>query len=285
MHRLVRICVLFLFVFLLAACGQPDPQVLRLATTTSTDDSGLLGAILPAFESEYNARVDVVAVGTGQALALGEAGDADVLLVHARAREDKFLADGHGTARFDVMYNDFVLVGPADDPAGIQGETLAAAALAHIAAAQAPFASRGDDSGTHIKEISLWMNAGITPDPNADWYASLGQGMGATLTYANEVGAYTLTDRGTFLSQQANLPNLVVMVGGTQIAGNADPALLNPYGVLLVNPDKGGINEALAKDFADWLTSVETQQIIADFGVDKFGQPLFYPDSQPWRNR
>jgi tungstate transport system substrate-binding protein len=245
----------------------------------------LLEAILPAFEAEHNARVDVVAVGTGQALALGEAGDADVLLVHARSREDQFLADGHGVARFDVMYNDFILVGPAEDPAGIAGGASANEALVAIAAAQAPFASRGDDSGTHTKELSLWEAAGITPEPDNSWYASLGQGMGETLTYANEAGAYTLTDRGTFLAQQANLPNLVIMVGGAQIAENADPALLNPYGVLLVNPDKGGINDEVAEQFAEWLASVETQQIISEFGVAQFGQPLFYPDSEAWRDR
>jgi tungstate transport system substrate-binding protein len=285
MRRLLQTITLFLFLFLLAACGQGEPEVLRLATTTSTADSGLLEAILPAFEEEYNARVDVVAVGTGQALALGEAGDADVLLVHARSREDQFLADGHGTTRFDVMYNDFILVGPAADPAGIEGTPAAAEALAAIAAAQAPFASRGDDSGTHTKELSLWETAGITPDPNNGWYASLGQGMGETLTYANEAGAYTVTDRGTFLAQQTSLPNLAILVGGTEIAENDDPALLNPYGILLVNPAKGSINEELAGQFATWLTSVETQQTISEFGVDQFGQPLFYPDSEAWRNR
>lgn len=278
MRRLIQVGALLLLVFLLVACGPGEPELLRLATTTSTADSGLLDAILPAFEEEHNARVDVVAVGTGQAIELGEAGDADVLLVHARSREDAFLAEGHGTARYDVMYNDFILVGPADDPAGIEGMTTAAEALAAIAAAGAPFASRGDDSGTHTKELSLWEAAGITPE--APWYASLGQGMGETLTYANEQQAYTLTDRATFLAQQANLPNLAVLVGGSTIAENGDPALLNPYGVLLVNPDKGEhIQADLAREFAEWLIAAETQQAIADFGQDRFGQPLFYPDA------
>lgn len=257
--------------------------MLRLATTTSTADSGLLEAILPAFEDEYGARVDVVAVGTGQAIALGEAGDADVILVHARAREDDFVAEGHGTGRFDVMYNDFVILGPRDDPAGIQGVPVGSDALDLIAAAGAIFASRGDDSGTHTKEKALWEAAGITPDPG--WYKSLGQGMGDTLNFSNEAGAYTLTDRGTFLSQQANLPNLAVMVGGASIDENVDPALLNPYGVIPVNPDKGNINYDLAQDFVDWLTSIETQEAIQVFGVDEFGQPLFYPDSDVWKNR
>ena len=272
---------------LLVACGQGagEPEVLRLATTTSTEDSGLLEAILPDFEAEHNARVDVVAVGTGQAIALGEAGDADVILVHARSREDEFVATGHGLARADVMYNDFVLVGPADDPAGVEGMSLAAEALAAIAAAEVPFASRGDDSGTHTKELGLWEAAGVDPGSAGEWYASLGQGMGDTLTFANEAGAYTLADRGTFLAQQANLPNLQVMVGGNQISENEDPALLNPYGAIAVHPDKGGINEELAAQFVAWITSVETQAAIAEFGTDQYGQPLFYPDSGAWRNR
>ena len=159
-----------------APAAEAEPQVLRLATTTSTADSGLLDAILPDFEAANNARVDVVAVGTGQAIEIGQAGDADVILVHARAREDAFIEEGHGTARYDVMYNDFILVGPADDPAGVQGMATAAEALTAIAAAEASFASRGDDSGTHTKELSLWEKAGITPE--GDWYNSLGQGMG-----------------------------------------------------------------------------------------------------------
>ncbi len=267
-------------VWLLTACRSQETAVLRLATTTSTYDSGLLDAILPAFEEKYNARVDVVAVGTGQALALGEAGDADVILVHARSREDQFVADGHALSRADVMYNDFVIVGPADDPAGIRNATRAVDAMNAIANAQAPFASRGDDSGTHIKERSLWQLANINPE-GTDWYNSVGQGMGATLTFANEINAYTLSDRGTFLSQQDNLPNLQVLVRGSTIAENGDPAMLNPYGVLPINPDKGGIQEALAADFITWLTSPETQEAIAVYGSEKFGQPLFYPNAAP----
>ena len=270
-----------LLMLAVSACGPSEPEVLRLATTTSTADSGLLDAILPAFEEENNARVDVVAVGTGQAIELGEAGDADVILVHARAREDAFIAEGHGTERYDVMYNDFILVGPTADPAGVAGMTTAAEALAAIAAVGAPFASRGDDSGTHTKELSLWEAAGVTPDPAGGWYNSLGQGMGETLTFANEAGAYTLTDRGTFLSMRDNLPNLVVAVGGESIDGNADPALLNPYGVIPVNPDKSdAINADLAQKFAAWLTSAEVQAMIGEFGVETYGQPLFYPDAE-----
>jgi len=283
-----RIIVFVVVVLLAASCSSgtsDEVQVLRLATTTSTNDSGLLDALLPAFEAKNDARVDVVAVGTGQAIALGEAGDADVILVHARAREDSFVAEGHGTARFDVMYNDFVIVGPADDPASIAGIPLASEAFAAIYTAEATFASRGDDSGTHSKERSLWEAAGMTSDPDAGWHKALGQGMGSTLNYANEVGAYALTDRGTFLAQGDTLQNLRVMVGGASIDENTDPSLLNPYGVIPVNPDKGGIDTDLADLFVDWLTSIETQQQIEIFGIDSFGQPLFYPDSEAWRNR
>jgi tungstate transport system substrate-binding protein len=276
---------LLIIALLLTACGSDEPQVLRLATTTSTDNSGLLEAILPAFEEAYNAQVDVVAVGTGQAIALGEAGDADVILVHARSQEDAFVEAGHGPARYDVMYNDFVIVGPTADPAHIRGLTLASEALAAIADSAASFASRGDDSGTHTKERSLWEAAGLPADPETDWFKSLGQGMGDTLQFANETGAYTITDRGTFLALQDSLTNLEVMVGGSTIDGNSDPTLLNPYGVIPVNPDKGNINDELTADFVAWLTSLETQEAIAEFGADAYGQPLFYPDSEAWRNR
>ena len=262
-----------------------EPQVLRLATTTSTYDSGLLDAILPDFEAQYNAQVDVIAVGTGQAIALGETGDVDVILVHARAREDAFVEAGHGTQRADVMYNDFILVGPVDDPAGIQGLALAADALTAIADVEVTFASRGDDSGTHSKELSLWASAGIEPDPNNEWYKSLGQGMGDTLNFANEANAYTLTDRGTYLARMNSLTNLAVMVGGSSIDENQDPALYNPYGVIPVNPDKGNINLGLAESFVEWLTSIPTQEMIAEFGVDTYGQPLFYPDSAAWNSK
>jgi tungstate transport system substrate-binding protein len=280
MRRLTIVITFVLALGLLAACGSQEPEVLRLATTTSTADSGLLDAILPAFEEEYNARVDVVAVGTGQAIELGEAGDADVILVHARAREDAFVEEGHGGPRSDVMVNDFILVGPTADPAGVQGMGTATEALATVAAAEALFASRGDDSGTHTRELGLWEAAGVSPDPTSGWYNSLGQGMGETLTYANEAGAYTLTDRGTFLSMRETLPDLAVMVGGESIAAIADSSLLNRYGVIPVNPEKSeAINAELAQAFVEWITSPETQQAIGEFGVEQFGQPLFYPDA------
>ena len=257
---------------------KPSPSVLRLATTTSTYDSGLLDAILPAFEAAYNAQVDVIAVGTGQALAIGARGDADVVLVHARAAEDRFVAQGHAVARYDVMYNDFVIVGPPADPAGIREAQKAAEAFQKIAQAQAPFASRGDDSGTHLKEQAIWRQAGLSPGADQPWYSSLGQGMGSTLTFANEQRAYALTDRGTFLSMQHQLPHLTILFGGTNIAENPDPILYNPYGVLPINPVRHpGVNGELALAFAQWLISPAVQEQIALFGVEQFGQPLFYP--------
>lgn len=267
----------------LASCTPAQPGVLRLATTTSTADSGLLEAILPAFEREFNAQVDVVAVGTGQAIAIGQNGDADVILVHARAREDAFIADGYGLDRRDVMFNDFVVVGPPGDPAGIQGMGTAAEAFTAIAQAGAAFASRGDDSGTATKEKAIWKAAGLEPTADDAWYASLGQGMGETLQYASEAGAYTLTDRGTYLSQRENLPGLVILFGGDSIAENPDSILLNPYGVIAVNPElHEGIQADLAQQFVHWLTALETQEVIASYGVDPFGQPLFYPDSEAY---
>jgi tungstate transport system substrate-binding protein len=251
--------------------------VLRLATTTSTQDSGLLDAILPLFEQWHNARVDVIAVGTGQALEIGAKGDADVVLVHARAREDKFVADGDGVNRKDVMYNDFIVVGPRADPAGIRGLASAKEAFARIAAASAAFASRGDDSGTYTKEKSIWASAAITPTKDSGWYLSLGQGMGETLLTANEKSGYTLTDRGTWLSMQTKLPNLALLLGGATIAENKDKGLLNPYGVIPVNPEKHpGVNFELATKFADWMTSPDVQRLIGEYGQDKYGQPLFY---------
>ncbi len=251
------------------------PQRLILATTTSTENSGLLDYILPDFEQQFNIDVQVVAVGTGQALALGEEGNADVLLVHARSREDQFMAEGHGVRREDVMYNDFVIVGPADDPAGIRGMSIAAEAFRAIAQAQAAFVSRGDDSGTHVKERAIWQEAGI--EPQGDWYLSAGQGMGAVLTLADEQQAYTLSDRATYLARTLEGIDLEILVEG-------DPLLFNPYGVIAVNPDKGPqIQADMADTFIDWLVSLPTQAKIAAFGVAEFGQPLFTPSSDAWQ--
>lgn len=272
---------LFVLVLLVGCVAPPPPEAagprLLLATTTSTRDSGLLDDLLPDFEKEYGVAVDVVAVGTGQALKLGEDGNADVLLVHARAQEDAFMAGGHGVRREDVMYNDFVIVGPADDPAAIGDGTDAVAALTRIAQAGAAFVSRGDGSGTHSKEKAIWSAAGI--EPAGSWYISAGQGMGAVLTMANEQQAYTLSDRATYLARTLEGTELVIVTEG-------DPILSNPYGVIAVNPAKNDkINGPLAQQFIDWLISLPAQEKIGQFGAEEFGQPLFTPDSQVWRER
>jgi tungstate transport system substrate-binding protein len=275
-----RVLALLLLAGLATGCAPASPAVLRLATTTSTEDSGLLDAILPDFEQRHDARVDVVAVGTGQALELGRRGDADVVLVHARSAEDQFIAEGFGTARADVMYNDFVLVGPEADPAGLRQAASAAEALARIAQAQATFVSRGDDSGTHSKELSIWKSADLEPDPASGWYLSIGQGMGETLQMADEREGYTLSDRGTYLSMSERLPGLTILFGGANIAENPDPSLLNPYGVIPVNPETvPGVNLELAEAFATWLTAPDTQARIGAFGADVYGQPLFHPNA------
>ncbi len=273
-----RMVCLFLVLPLAGCCGSARPE-LTLATTTSTYDSGLLEALLPDFEARYNARVRVIAVGTGQAFELGRRGDVDVLLVHDRAGEEDFLSAGYGSARYEVMYNDFVLIGPTDDPAGIAGMENAAKALARIAEQQSLFCSRGDDSGTHRREKALWQAVGTVPA--GPWYLSLGQGMGDTLLLANEKRAYTLTDRGTFLTMQDRLPNLRLWVGGSTLAENPDPALRNVYALVLVNPARfPHIQTELAQALAEWLTSPETQEAIARFGRERYGQPLFYPTSK-----
>ncbi len=273
---------LILFFTLLSACAPASsPLTLTLATTTSTYDTGLLDAILPKFELQFNAKVKVIAVGTGQAIKLGTDGNADVLLVHARELEDAFVRGGNGIHRRDVMYNDFVIVGAKDDPAKISGAADAANAFKQIANAAMPFASRGDNSGTHAKEKNVWARAGIAPEKNAAAYLSLGQGMSETLIFANEKRAYALTDRGTWLALQSKLPNLALWFGGATIAENKDKTLLNPYGVIPVNPAKHpNVNAALAEKFAAWLTSPETQKWIGEFGKDKYGQALFYPSAE-----
>lgn len=253
---------------------------LILSTTTSTADSGLLSFILPDFEKKFNCKVDVVAVGTGQAIAIGQRGDADVLLVHDRPAEDKFVADKNARERFDVMYNDFIIVGPKNDPAKTNGMKLARDAFKAIMDTQSAFASRGDKSGTHSKELSIWSSLNLTPTKELAWYNALGQGMGDTLLFANEKGAYTLTDRATWLAQQSKLPGLAVLVGGANINQNADKALFNPYGVLAVSPDKfTNTKFDMATNFVKWMISVDTQKMINTFGVDKFGQQLFYASS------
>jgi tungstate transport system substrate-binding protein len=241
-------------------------NILRLATTTSTDNSGLLAVLLPPFEKQTGIQVHVIAVGTGKALRLAREGDVDVVLVHARKAEDALVEDGYGVNRRDVMYNDFLIVGPEKDPAGISGMKDAVSALHNIQASGSLFVSRGDDSGTHKKERQLWEAAQLTP--GGDWYREAGQGMGKVLQMAGELGAYTLTDRGTWLAMQAKLP-LKELASG-------DPKLFNPYGVIAVNPDRyRDIDYRGAMRLIAWLTSVEGQKIIEDFQIN--GQPLFIP--------
>ena len=253
---------------LVAACGggpNERPRV-RLATTTSTENSGLLGYLLPAFEKEHGIEVQVIAVGTGQALKLGERGDADLVLVHARAAEEAFMAAGHGSERRDVWWNDFVLLGPEEDPAGVKG-TDAAAALRTIAAKRALFVSRGDNSGTHKRELELWKAAGLAVPRGERHYLDAGQGMGKCLVIADEKRAYVLTDRGTYLAFRKKL-DLAVLVEN-------DRSLHNPYGAMIVNPARHRINHEGASRLLRFFTSPATQKRVAAFRVD--GQVLFHP--------
>ncbi len=247
-----------------------NPQLI-LATTTSTQDSGLLDVLVPAFEKQTRYTVKVIAVGSGAALKLGQDGNADVLLVHSPAAEKTYMANGFGDDRKLVMHNDFILVGPANDPAGIKGAG-PADAFKKIAAAGATFIARGDASGTSTKELDFWKNAGFDPKGNkAAWYIETGQGMGATLTVASEKGGYTLTDRATFLANKANL-NLEILVEGNN-------ALLNIYHVITVSTAKWPkVNSAGARAFADYVLSEQGKQLISTFGADKYGQPLFFWD-------
>ena len=296
----IPIYVLSLFIFsalMLSACGlaatpTPTPVVteppaptqtsiptatvpanpnLILATTTSTQDSGLLDVLIPGFETQTGFTVQIVAVGSGQTLKMGEQGNADVLLVHSPASEKTFMDNGFGSDRRLVMHNDFIIVGPAADPAGVKTAASAVEAFQKIAASGAQFISRGDQSGTNTKELALWKSANITPAGQA-WYVETGQGMGATLTIASEKGAYTLTDRATFLANQGNYQLALLYEG--------DNALLNVYHVIVVNHDKWpstNLDGAIA--FANYITSPAGQALIMTFGVDKYGQQLFYPDA------
>lgn len=252
----------------LAGPASAQDRFITLASTTSTDNSGLFAEILPRFEAASGIAVRVVAVGTGAALRIGEAGDADVLLVHAPAAEDRFVAAGFGAFRRDVMYNDFVITGPDLDPAGIVGAADTTTALRRIAMSGEPFLSRGDDSGTHKAELRLWQAANIDPrGASGGWYRETGASMGATLNTAADMLAYTLTDRGTWLSFN-NRAGLKVLFSG-------DRSLFNPYGVILVNPARHPhVKKAAAMRFIDWLTGPAGQQVIAGFRVD--GQPLFF---------
>jgi len=270
--RLSPLIYLLVMQVILAACAPAAPanKDLILATTTSTQDSGLLDELVPVFQKDTGYVVKTVAVGTGEALEMGRQGNADVLLVHAPASEKELMDEGYGSERLLVMHNDFIIVGPAADPAAIKGTPTAVEAFQKIAAAEAPFISRGDDSGTHKMELAIWKKAGITPE--GDWYQESGQGMGATLKIASEKTAYTLTDRATYLANKETLA-LDILVEG-------DAGLLNVYHVIVVNPEKyPKVNVDGAKAFATFLTSKATQALIGEFGKQKFGQPLFFPDA------
>jgi tungstate transport system substrate-binding protein len=264
--------ILLVILFSLSSCNPVSSQNtnLLLVSTTSTQDSGLLDVLLPAFTGKTGYNVQLVAVGSGQALKIGEEGNADVILLHSPAAEEEFMANGFGIDRRLVMHNDFVILGPPSDPAQIRGET-PVDALEEIFASRVTFVSRGDESGTHVKELALWRNADLDPT-GQDWYLETGQGQGATLSIASEKGGYGLTDRGTFLAYKSNV-DLEILVEG-------DPFLLNVYHVLTVSPEKWpNVNLAGAKAFADFITSPEGQDIIAEFGVEEYGQPLFFPDA------
>jgi tungstate transport system substrate-binding protein len=271
--RLILTAALALAALVLADCGgggggsTTASGTMILATTTSTRDSGLLDVVIPGFERASKCQVKPLAVGSGDALKLGETGDADVLLVHSPAAEEAYMRGGHGASRLAVMHNDFVLVGPPADPGRIAGASDAPTALRRIARTREPFISRGDDSGTNVKELALWKMAGIKP--SGSWYVETGQGMGETLTVASQKRGYTLSDRGTFLATKS-LDAKIFVQGGM--------ALRNPYHVIVVRHQ--GTNLGCAKAFSSWITSARTQRFISRFGVAKYGQSLFFPDAQ-----
>lgn len=260
--------------FIAVLAGQPSfagDRFIIVQSTTSTQNSGLFDHLLPIFQDKTGIEVRVVAVGTGQAIKNAANGDGDVLFVHAKPSEEKFVADGLGVSRADVMYNDFVIVGPADDPAGVAGSKDVVDALKKIADAKAPFASRGDDSGTHKAELRLWEAAGIDPAAaSGDWYRETGSGMGATLNTGTGMGAYVMTDRATWISFGNK--------GGHTVAVEGDPILFNQYGVILVNPKvHEHVKAELGQQFIDWILSKDGQQAIADYKID--GQQLFFPNA------
>ena len=276
MEKTRKLFIIFLGIMTLLLISSMAPvqaqqKTIILATTTSTQDSGLLDVLLPVFEKKTGYFVKTIAVGSGQAMAMGEKGEADVLLVHSPAAEKKFVADGFGINRKLIMHNDYIIVGPADDPAKIKGMKSTPESFKKIASAAALFLSRGDNSGTNAKEKEIWKAAGINPE-GQKWYQQTGLGMGQTLNVANEKKGYTLADRGTYLSLKKNLKLDILMEG--------DAILLNIYHVIEVNPAKWPkVNAAGAKAFSDFMVSKETQDMIKTYGVDKFGSALFFPDA------
>lgn len=259
--------IVTILVMSFAGCGSAADKEVILATTTSVNDSGLMDALKPVFEKDTGLTLSIISQGTGQAIKTGEDGDADVLLIHAKASEEKFVEEGYGIERIELAYNFFVVVGPKDDPAGVSGQGLSAAeAFKKIEKSQSPFVSRGDDSGTHKKELTVWKANDI--EPAGDWYISAGKGMGAVLSMADEKKAYTLTDKATYLSMKDQLD--------LQIVVDEAPDLLNQYSVIAVNPDKNeGINKKGAEKFIKWITSEKALKLINEFGVEQYGEGLF----------
>ena len=254
--------------FMFVSQATADESPLRLATTTSTANSGLMDLLIPRFKMETGIEIHLIAVGTGKALRLGREGDVDIVLVHARAAEDAFVEGGYGVDRADVMYNDFIIAGPRSDPAGAADSDSVAQVLQRVYASEQPFISRGDDSGTHKRELILWQSSGKTPA--GSWYREVGQGMGKTLQIANEVDGYTMTDRGTWLAYQSKLD--------IQLLFEDDPPLFNPYGIIAVNPARhADVNYAGASKLIKWITSPEAQKMIGEFKIR--GQQLFVPSA------
>jgi len=267
----IRRILLVVMFALSGAVAQAQDRFITVASTTSTEQSGLFGFLLPIFEQETGIKVRVVALGTGQALDLARRGDADVVFVHAKAAEEKFIAEGHGVKRFPVMYNDFVLIGPKSDPAKIAGSKDIVEALKRVQSAQVPFVSRGDRSGTHMAELDLWKASGIDLEQaRGPWYRDTGQGMGPALNTAASMNGYVLADRATWLAFR-NRGDLAILVEG-------DRRLYNQYGVILVNPDKHPtVKKELGQSFVDWVTSPAGQKAIADYRIN--GEQLFFPNA------
>jgi tungstate transport system substrate-binding protein len=278
MMRGIKKYVLFFAVLLIMGLSssalQATEGMLMMATTTSTDNTGLLDYLQPLFKTDTGIEIRWVAVGTGKALELGKNCDVDVLMVHAPAAEKKYIADGYGVQRTQIMYNDFVFIGPESDPAGVEGKSVSDA-LSMITSRSARFSSRGDDSGTHKMEIGLWKSAGFVVPDRESWYIQTGQGMLSTINIAAEIGAYTLTDRGTYIKYEANFggnPPLVILVEG-------DPQLRNQYSVIMVNPERcQRVQKELVKEFIRWITSPRTQGLIGDFRM--LGKQLFIPNAK-----
>ncbi len=277
MKKLLAVLISLMLIFTLAACGSntdddgakaPDNPVIRMSTTTSVNDSGLLPYLLPAFEAATGYTVEVQSAGTGAAIQKAKDGNADLILVHAKASEEEFITEGYGVKRIPFMYNYFVVVGPEADPAAIKDSEDAASAFAKIADAKAPFVSRGDDSGTHKAELKIWGEA-IPDSAKDDWYISAGQGMGACLTMASEKGAYCLTDKATFLSNKADLDLDIILAEGEDMK--------NTYSLIECNPEKlEGVNTEGAKALIEWMTGDEASALIAKYGEEEYGSPLFY---------